>query len=172
MFCNNLEKELKIQDKLFEQIKLLPPHLQNITLLILLGISYRQTLSKSQMLTMEKKTKKCHFIVMIQHLQQKELEDTMDHFENNISTLSATERNLGYFPLLSQSETKTTDIVNVVETRARSRKKLVSQPQIDLEASEVPEEKIIDRVDLPNQDQWPFTQQQIANTQKVDPMLD
>uniref|UniRef100_A0A915IWA6 Transmembrane protein n=1 Tax=Romanomermis culicivorax TaxID=13658 RepID=A0A915IWA6_ROMCU len=34
------------------------------------------------------------------------------------------------------------------------------------------EEKIVDPFDLPNQNQWPFTQQQIADAQKVDPMLD
>uniref|UniRef100_A0A915HPL8 Integrase zinc-binding domain-containing protein n=1 Tax=Romanomermis culicivorax TaxID=13658 RepID=A0A915HPL8_ROMCU len=73
----------------------------------------------------------------------------------------------------TSSQNNTTDIVNVVETRAKSRQKLAPPPQNDLEVPETPdEEKIVDPSDLPNQDQWPFTQQQIANAQKVDPTLD
>uniref|UniRef100_A0A915IJB9 Uncharacterized protein n=1 Tax=Romanomermis culicivorax TaxID=13658 RepID=A0A915IJB9_ROMCU len=73
----------------------------------------------------------------------------------------------------TSNQTKTIDIVNVVETRAKSRQKLAPPPQNDLEVPEMPnEEKIVDPTKLPNQDQWPFTQQQIADAQKVDPMLD
>uniref|UniRef100_A0A915KD81 Uncharacterized protein n=1 Tax=Romanomermis culicivorax TaxID=13658 RepID=A0A915KD81_ROMCU len=64
------------------------------------------------------------------------------------------------------------DKINVVETRAKTRKKLATPPLTDLEVPETPEEdKIVDPADLPNQDQWPFMQQQIADTQKVDPKL-
>uniref|UniRef100_A0A915K4D6 Uncharacterized protein n=1 Tax=Romanomermis culicivorax TaxID=13658 RepID=A0A915K4D6_ROMCU len=66
-----------------------------------------------------------------------------------------------------------TDLINVVETRAQTRQKLVTTPQTDLKAPKIHEEdKIVDPPDLPNEDQWPFTQQQIINAQKVDPMLD
>uniref|UniRef100_A0A915I5D1 Uncharacterized protein n=1 Tax=Romanomermis culicivorax TaxID=13658 RepID=A0A915I5D1_ROMCU len=66
-----------------------------------------------------------------------------------------------------------TDMINVVETRAKTRQKLATMPQTDLKAPEIPEEdKIVDPADLPNQDQWPFTQQKIVHAQKVDPMLD
>uniref|UniRef100_A0A915KKH0 Uncharacterized protein n=1 Tax=Romanomermis culicivorax TaxID=13658 RepID=A0A915KKH0_ROMCU len=65
------------------------------------------------------------------------------------------------------------DFINVVETRAKTREKLAMMPQTDLKAPEIPEEdKIVDPPDLPNQDQWPFTQQQIVHAQKVDPTLD
>uniref|UniRef100_A0A915K8X8 Uncharacterized protein n=1 Tax=Romanomermis culicivorax TaxID=13658 RepID=A0A915K8X8_ROMCU len=74
-------------------------------------------------------------------------------------------------PSTSNQDT-TTDMVNVVETRAKSRQKLAPPPQDDSEAPPVPEEKIVDPVNLPKQDLWPFTQQQIADAQKLDPMLD
>uniref|UniRef100_A0A915L639 Uncharacterized protein n=1 Tax=Romanomermis culicivorax TaxID=13658 RepID=A0A915L639_ROMCU len=65
------------------------------------------------------------------------------------------------------------DKINVVETRAKTRQKLATMPQTDLEVPErLEEEKIVDPADLPNQYQWPFMQQQIADAQKVDPMLD
>uniref|UniRef100_A0A915J6B2 Uncharacterized protein n=1 Tax=Romanomermis culicivorax TaxID=13658 RepID=A0A915J6B2_ROMCU len=68
---------------------------------------------------------------------------------------------------------ETTDLINVVETRDKTRQKLATMPQTDLEAPQIPEEdKIVDPADLPNQDQWPFMQQQIVDAQKVDPMLD
>uniref|UniRef100_A0A915KGG5 Uncharacterized protein n=1 Tax=Romanomermis culicivorax TaxID=13658 RepID=A0A915KGG5_ROMCU len=71
------------------------------------------------------------------------------------------------------SQNNSTDIINVVETRAKSRQKLAPPPQNDLEVPETLEgERIIDPSDLPNQDQWPFTQQQIVDAQKIDPMLD
>uniref|UniRef100_A0A915JAY2 Uncharacterized protein n=1 Tax=Romanomermis culicivorax TaxID=13658 RepID=A0A915JAY2_ROMCU len=46
----------------------------------------------------------CHFIATIVYLRQIKLEDTMDQFENNISTLSATERNPKYFRQLMPSK--------------------------------------------------------------------
>uniref|UniRef100_A0A915JP20 Gag protein n=1 Tax=Romanomermis culicivorax TaxID=13658 RepID=A0A915JP20_ROMCU len=68
---------------------------------------------------------------------------------------------------------ETIDLINVVGTRAKTRQKLARTPQTDLEAPKIPEEdKIVDPTDLPNQDQWPFTQQQIVDAQKVDPTLD
>uniref|UniRef100_A0A915KGC3 Uncharacterized protein n=1 Tax=Romanomermis culicivorax TaxID=13658 RepID=A0A915KGC3_ROMCU len=68
---------------------------------------------------------------------------------------------------------ETTDLINVVETRAQTRQKLATTPQTDLKAPEIPEEdKIVNPADLPNQAQWPFMQQQIINAQKVDPTLD
>uniref|UniRef100_A0A915HF80 Uncharacterized protein n=1 Tax=Romanomermis culicivorax TaxID=13658 RepID=A0A915HF80_ROMCU len=71
------------------------------------------------------------------------------------------------------NQAKTTNIVNVVKTRVKSRQKLAALPQNDLEVPKPPdEEKIVDPSELPNQDQWPFTQQQIADTQKVDPTLE
>uniref|UniRef100_A0A915HV05 Uncharacterized protein n=1 Tax=Romanomermis culicivorax TaxID=13658 RepID=A0A915HV05_ROMCU len=64
------------------------------------------------------------------------------------------------------------DLINV-ETRAKTRQKLAMTPQTDLEVPEIPkEDKIVDPTNLPNQDQWPFTQQQIVDAQKVDPTLD
>uniref|UniRef100_A0A915KWX1 Uncharacterized protein n=1 Tax=Romanomermis culicivorax TaxID=13658 RepID=A0A915KWX1_ROMCU len=143
---------------------------------------------------------------MMQHLRQKKLEDTMDIFENNISTLSGTDRTPGFFDQLMPKEkyvpgkenafadflsgkyevdqadtnlpttskaAEATDLINVVETRAKTRQKLATMPQSDLEVPEIPEEdKIVDPTDLPNQDQWPFTQLQITDGQKVDPTLD
>uniref|UniRef100_A0A915JWG6 Uncharacterized protein n=1 Tax=Romanomermis culicivorax TaxID=13658 RepID=A0A915JWG6_ROMCU len=231
-FCNNLEKELKIQDELFEQC-----------------------LQKHHRLAMnEAKPPE-----QISHV------DTMEIFENNISTLSATDRTPGFFRQLTpkenhvilgmiwardrlktpspcvvssddtsssisiepaivnprsehflvvvinnsneivkvkyvpgkenafadflggkyevdQTDTNHTttskaaeamDLINVVETRAKTRQKLARTPQTDLEVPEIPEEDmIVDPANLPNQDQWPFTQQQIVDAQKVDPMLD
>uniref|UniRef100_A0A915LB01 Uncharacterized protein n=1 Tax=Romanomermis culicivorax TaxID=13658 RepID=A0A915LB01_ROMCU len=73
-------------------------------------------------------------------------------------------------PTTSQAAT---NIINVIETKAKTRQKLATPPQTDLEVPETPEEdKIVDPANLPNQDPWPFTQQQIADTQKTDPMLD
>uniref|UniRef100_A0A915KD14 Uncharacterized protein n=1 Tax=Romanomermis culicivorax TaxID=13658 RepID=A0A915KD14_ROMCU len=73
----------------------------------------------------------------------------------------------------TSSQNNATDIVNVVETRAKSRQKLAPPPQNDLEVPETPEEeKIVDASNLPNQDQWPFMQQQIADAHKSNPMLD
>uniref|UniRef100_A0A915K0H3 Uncharacterized protein n=1 Tax=Romanomermis culicivorax TaxID=13658 RepID=A0A915K0H3_ROMCU len=67
----------------------------------------------------------------------------------------------------------TIDKTNVVETWAKTRQKLAALPQTDLEVPEtLEEEKIVDPAELPNQDQWPFTQQQIPEAQKVDPALD
>uniref|UniRef100_A0A915K0H2 Uncharacterized protein n=1 Tax=Romanomermis culicivorax TaxID=13658 RepID=A0A915K0H2_ROMCU len=114
----------------------------------------------------------------------------MDLCKDNISTLSATDSNPGYFcqlmlsgkyvpgnenafadflswkydigqpgnnkPSTSNQDT-TTDMVNVVETRAKSRQKLAPPPQDDSEAPPAPEEKIVDPVNLPKQDLWPFT---------------
>uniref|UniRef100_A0A915KVE9 HAT C-terminal dimerisation domain-containing protein n=1 Tax=Romanomermis culicivorax TaxID=13658 RepID=A0A915KVE9_ROMCU len=65
------------------------------------------------------------------------------------------------------------DKINVVETPAKTRQKLATPPQTDLEVPDtLEEEKIVDPADLPNQDPWPFTQQQIADAQKIDPRLD
>uniref|UniRef100_A0A915I956 Peptidase A2 domain-containing protein n=1 Tax=Romanomermis culicivorax TaxID=13658 RepID=A0A915I956_ROMCU len=66
--------------------------------------SCRYPLSRNQMLTMEKKMKRCHFIVMIQHLRSKKWEDTMEPFENTISTLSTTDRMPGFFRQLTPGE--------------------------------------------------------------------
>uniref|UniRef100_A0A915JUR2 Uncharacterized protein n=1 Tax=Romanomermis culicivorax TaxID=13658 RepID=A0A915JUR2_ROMCU len=73
----------------------------------------------------------------------------------------------------TSSQNNSTDIVNVVQTRAKSRQKLAPPPQNDLEVPETREgERIIDPSDLLNQDQWPFTQQQIVDAQKINPTLD
>uniref|UniRef100_A0A915I648 Uncharacterized protein n=1 Tax=Romanomermis culicivorax TaxID=13658 RepID=A0A915I648_ROMCU len=126
MFCDNLEKELKIQDKLFEQClqkhhgltineakppeqvghmsnqdPMLPPQTYNR----FQGISCRHPLSRSQMLTMERRMKQCHFIAMMPHCRSKKPEvDTMESFENTISTLSATNKNPGFFRQSTPSE--------------------------------------------------------------------
>uniref|UniRef100_A0A915II84 Uncharacterized protein n=1 Tax=Romanomermis culicivorax TaxID=13658 RepID=A0A915II84_ROMCU len=53
------------------------------------------------------------------------------------------------------------DLINVVETRAQTSRKLATTPQTDLEVAETPDkDKVVDPTDLPNQDPWPFTQQQ------------
>uniref|UniRef100_A0A915JCL5 Uncharacterized protein n=1 Tax=Romanomermis culicivorax TaxID=13658 RepID=A0A915JCL5_ROMCU len=73
----------------------------------------------------------------------------------------------------ASSQNNTTNRVNVVKTRAKSRQKLAQPPQNDVGVPEMPDkEKIVDPSDLPNQNQWPFTQQQIADAQKVETMLD
>uniref|UniRef100_A0A915K3E4 Uncharacterized protein n=1 Tax=Romanomermis culicivorax TaxID=13658 RepID=A0A915K3E4_ROMCU len=65
------------------------------------------------------------------------------------------------------------DKINVVKTWAKTRQKLAAMPPTDLEVPEtLEEEKIVNPADLPNQDQWPFMQQQIADPLKVDPTLD
>uniref|UniRef100_A0A915I2H3 Uncharacterized protein n=1 Tax=Romanomermis culicivorax TaxID=13658 RepID=A0A915I2H3_ROMCU len=65
------------------------------------------------------------------------------------------------------------DKINVVETRATTRQKLAAPPQTDLKVPKtLEEENIVDPAKLPIQDPWPFTQQQITNAQKVDPVLD
>uniref|UniRef100_A0A915JJ04 Uncharacterized protein n=1 Tax=Romanomermis culicivorax TaxID=13658 RepID=A0A915JJ04_ROMCU len=58
------------------------------------------------------------------------------------------------------------DLINVVETRAKTSRKLATTPQTDLEVPETPDkDKVVDPTDLPNQDPWPFTQQQSHPTQ-------
>uniref|UniRef100_A0A915L752 Uncharacterized protein n=1 Tax=Romanomermis culicivorax TaxID=13658 RepID=A0A915L752_ROMCU len=162
MFCDNLEKELKIQDKLFEQClqkhhgltineakppeqvghmsnqdPMLPPQTYNRfqggrygsyttpgwrpptwkpstyysnpqrTMDIQsIGISCRHPLSRSQMLTMERRMKQCHFIAMMPHRRSKKPEvDTMESFENTISTFSATNKNPRFFGQSTPRET-------------------------------------------------------------------
>uniref|UniRef100_A0A915KH87 Uncharacterized protein n=1 Tax=Romanomermis culicivorax TaxID=13658 RepID=A0A915KH87_ROMCU len=57
--------------------------------------------------------------------------------------------------------------------KGQNQQKLATPPQTDLEVPETPEEdKIVDPANLPNQDQWPFMQEQIADAQKTDPTLD
>uniref|UniRef100_A0A915IVE9 Uncharacterized protein n=1 Tax=Romanomermis culicivorax TaxID=13658 RepID=A0A915IVE9_ROMCU len=61
--------------------------------------------------------------------------------------------------------------LNIVETRAQARHIMVPEPQIDLQAPEVPEEKEIVNppiVDPP----ITFSQQQIIDGQQKDPTLD
>uniref|UniRef100_A0A915KY53 Reverse transcriptase domain-containing protein n=1 Tax=Romanomermis culicivorax TaxID=13658 RepID=A0A915KY53_ROMCU len=54
----------------------------------------------------------------------------------------------------TSSQNNTTNIVNVVETRAKSREKLAPPPQDDLKFPGTPdEEKIVDLSNLPNKDQ-------------------
>uniref|UniRef100_A0A915KIX3 Uncharacterized protein n=1 Tax=Romanomermis culicivorax TaxID=13658 RepID=A0A915KIX3_ROMCU len=111
---------------------------------------------------------------------------TMESFENAISTLSTTDRNLGFFRRLTPSEKyvpgkentfsdflsrkykvdptnndvpmtwkadTAMDKINVFETRAKTRQKLATWPQTDLEVPETQEEdKIFELADLPNQD--------------------
>uniref|UniRef100_A0A915JM06 Integrase zinc-binding domain-containing protein n=1 Tax=Romanomermis culicivorax TaxID=13658 RepID=A0A915JM06_ROMCU len=124
MFCNNLEKELKIQDELFEQ------HLQ-----------------------------KHHQLAINEAKPPEQMRYEFDQTDTNLPTTS--------------KAAEATDLINVVETRAKTRQKLAMTPQTDLEAPEIPEEdQIVNPADLPNQDQWPFTQQQSVDAQKVDPMPD
>uniref|UniRef100_A0A915KBS3 Uncharacterized protein n=1 Tax=Romanomermis culicivorax TaxID=13658 RepID=A0A915KBS3_ROMCU len=106
---------------------------------------------------------------MMRHLQSKKPEDTMESFENTISTLSTTDKTSGFFRQLTPSEkyvpgkenafadylgrkyevdqtdtdlpttlraAASTDLINVVETRAKTRQKLATLPQTDLEVPE------------------------------------
>uniref|UniRef100_A0A915HTM1 Uncharacterized protein n=1 Tax=Romanomermis culicivorax TaxID=13658 RepID=A0A915HTM1_ROMCU len=62
-------------------------------------------------------------------------------------------------PSTSKSSTHG-DSISIIKTKAISKQKTATQPQIDLEAPKTPEEeKIVDPFDLPNQDPWPFLQQ-------------
>uniref|UniRef100_A0A915KQC8 Uncharacterized protein n=1 Tax=Romanomermis culicivorax TaxID=13658 RepID=A0A915KQC8_ROMCU len=100
-----------------------------------------------------------HFPVIIINDSNDIIKYEVDQMDNEVPTTS--------------SAASAMDKVNVVETRAKTRQKLATTPQSDLEVPEIPEEdKIVNPADLPNQDQWPIMQQQIADAQKIDPMLD
>uniref|UniRef100_A0A915IWF5 Uncharacterized protein n=1 Tax=Romanomermis culicivorax TaxID=13658 RepID=A0A915IWF5_ROMCU len=156
-FCNNLEKELKIQDELFE-----------------LRLQKLQCLAINQTKLLEQ----------VSHVSNQDPAPPLQSFSKFREYVPGKENAFADF--LSQkyvdqpgnntpstsNQITTTDMVNVVETRAKSRQKLALEPQNDLEASEAPEEKIVDPADLPNQDLWSFRQQQIADAQKLDPTLD
>uniref|UniRef100_A0A915JIT9 Uncharacterized protein n=1 Tax=Romanomermis culicivorax TaxID=13658 RepID=A0A915JIT9_ROMCU len=71
-------------------------------------------------------------------------------------------------PSTSKSTTNG-DSINIVETKAQSRKKTALQLQVDLEAPKtLEEEKTVDPSDLLNQDPWLFRQQQIIDGQEID----
>uniref|UniRef100_A0A915HNK7 Uncharacterized protein n=1 Tax=Romanomermis culicivorax TaxID=13658 RepID=A0A915HNK7_ROMCU len=66
----------------------------------------------------------------------------------------------------------TTDIVSVVETSDKSRQKLATLPQNDLEVPETQDEKqIVDPSNLPNQHQWPFRQSKLPTPKNWTPCL-
>uniref|UniRef100_A0A915K1A2 Uncharacterized protein n=1 Tax=Romanomermis culicivorax TaxID=13658 RepID=A0A915K1A2_ROMCU len=95
------------------------------------------------------------------------------NFYMKLEELGTHSRPNGFRPPTTLKEATATDTINAVETRDKTRQKLATTPQTDLEVPETPEEdKIVDPADLPNQDQWPFIQQQIADAQKTDPTLD
>uniref|UniRef100_A0A915KQS3 Uncharacterized protein n=1 Tax=Romanomermis culicivorax TaxID=13658 RepID=A0A915KQS3_ROMCU len=150
MFCDNLEKELKIQDELFEQ-RLIPSINSKKTFLSTTerNLEYFHQLTLSEKYVLGKENAFADFLSRKYDVDQPGT--------NNRST---------------SNTPKTTDAVNVVKTRSKSRQKLAPLPQNDLEVLETPdEEKIVDLSQLPNQDQWPFTQQQISDALKVDPTL-
>uniref|UniRef100_A0A915K204 Uncharacterized protein n=1 Tax=Romanomermis culicivorax TaxID=13658 RepID=A0A915K204_ROMCU len=99
MFCDNLKKELKIQDELFEQRLQKhhplainegkpPEHISHMT---------------NQDPTLPRQTYS-PFRAMTRHLGLKKLEDTMEPFENTISTLITTDRTPGFFQQLMPEE--------------------------------------------------------------------
>uniref|UniRef100_A0A915HRM2 Uncharacterized protein n=1 Tax=Romanomermis culicivorax TaxID=13658 RepID=A0A915HRM2_ROMCU len=188
MLCDNLEKELKIQDELFEQqlqkhhhltIKetksldknTMDPRKDTISTLSATerNPEFFGHLTQRESMFFHRYYKTCHLEIEAKIEYVPGQENTFADFLSPKYEVHQTDNDKS----TTSSQNNTTDIVNVVETRAKSRQKLAPPPQNYLEVPEKPEEeKIVEASILPNQDQWPFMQQRIADDQKGDPMLD
>uniref|UniRef100_A0A915IWB8 Uncharacterized protein n=1 Tax=Romanomermis culicivorax TaxID=13658 RepID=A0A915IWB8_ROMCU len=78
----------KKNPRLLIMVKDLSSLLHSMILLIPLGTTYRQKISKSQILAIQKDMKQCHFIATNLCLHWKKLEDTMDTIGDTISVMN------------------------------------------------------------------------------------